>query len=74
MKFKLSVVGCDDHGFGEEVILFEDEQVGAVTMCEIEVESVKKLTQIAATVGTIQLSETNWERYDGELTIICGEL
>lgn len=71
MKFKLSVYGCDDHDLGEEVVIFEDEQVGTVTMAEIEVESVEKLVSIATDVGTVKLSSTNWGRYDGEVTIFC---
>jgi hypothetical protein len=70
MKFQLSVVGCDCD-YGEKVTIFEDEQVGEISIREITVDSIAELTRILDEENTdaVQLSKSRWERYDGKITI-----
>lgn len=74
MIFQLTVIGCDDHDFGEERIILEDDQLGKLTMREIEVDSLAEALDLLDEADTVQFNETNWDRYDGEMTIICGNL
>lgn len=74
MKFQLTVIGCDDYDFGEERVILEDDQLGELTMEEIELDSFEDIFDVLEESDTIQFEESNWDRYDGEVTIVCGNL
>lgn len=73
MKYQLSVIGCDKE-YGEERVILEDEQVGTLTMREIELDSLEDVHDLLDETDTVQFGNSRWNRYDGKVTIICGDL
>lgn len=74
MQCKLTVIGCDDHDFGEERTILEDDQLGDLTMRTIELDSLDDVLHLLDDADTVQFDESNWEKYDADVTIICGNL
>lgn len=73
MKYQLTVIGCDRE-YGEERVILEDEQVGNLTIREIELDSLADVHDLLEETDTVQFTPSRWDRYDGEVTIICGDL
>lgn len=70
MKFKLSEIGCDEE-YGEETVLFEDEQIGEVTIREIELDSLADVFDLIDDDMEVRFTQSYWERYDGDVLIIA---
>jgi hypothetical protein len=73
MKFKVTQIGCDVM-LGEETVMLEDEQLGELTVQELELDSLEELTELlGGEVESVKLKETQWSRYDAELFLLCGK-
>lgn len=70
MLFKVNTIGCDEE-YGTEKTLSADD---GITIREMEIDYIGELTHLAEEVDEIQLEESMWDRYDGELTLICGNI
>lgn len=70
MIFKVTTIGCDEE-YGRERTIVEDE---GITLREMEIQNIESLTRLAEDVDEIRLEELMWDRYDGELTLICGNI
>jgi hypothetical protein len=73
MRAKVTSIGCDKE-YGERVVVVEDEQIGDVSIREMEVESLEQFAELAEEVDRIEVSKCNWNKYDFDLTFICGHL
>lgn len=73
MKVMVSTIGCDKE-YGDRKIVVEDEQIGALTIRELEIVSLDELLELAEDVDRIEVESTTWEKYDADLTFICGSL
>ena len=62
-------LGCEEE-YGERINVVEDDQIGALTIREIEFGSLNELVQLAEEVDTIEVESTSWDKYDANITII----
>lgn len=70
MIYRVLTFDCDEE-YGTEKTVVEDDQIGDVTVRELEVGSLEELHSLMTGVDAIELTDTSWDRYDGELHVLC---
>lgn len=70
MRCQLTLIGCE-YDIGEERLILDDEQVGEITVREIEINSLADIDDLLDQADRVQFEQSNWEKYDAELTVIC---
>lgn len=73
MKMMATTLGCDDE-YGERKVVVEDEQIGAIAIREIEIESLDELVELAEDVDRVEVESTKWTKYDAAVTFICEQM
>lgn len=73
MRVMVSTIGCDEE-YGERKVVVEDDQIGELAIREMEIESLDELAKLAEDVDRIEVESSNWEKYDADITFICGHL
>lgn len=72
MKYRVTMIDCDRE-YGEEKVAVEDAQIGDIRFREIECETLAELHEIVREVHAVELSESSFDRFDGDLTLIGRE-
>lgn len=73
MRARISTIGCDEQ-YGERRVILDDDQLGELAIREIEFEDFDELTELLDDVDRLNLEPSNWDKYDAEITVICGRL
>lgn len=73
MKCMVTNIGCDKK-YGERQVVVEDDQIGAVAIREMEVESLEEIMELAQEVDRVEIKSTSWDQYEADITFICGNL
>lgn len=73
MKARINTIGCDEQ-YGERRVILDDDQLGELAVREIEFEDFGELTGLLDDVDRINMEPSHWDKYDAELTAICGSL
>lgn len=73
MKVMVTTIGCEED-YGERKVVVEDDQIGALTIREMEIESLDELLELAEDVDRIEVESTTWNKYAADITFICGNL
>lgn len=71
MKVMVTTLGCDGKDYGERKVVVEDDQIGALTIREMEIESIDELLEIAEDVDKIEVESTTWDKYEADITFVC---
>lgn len=73
MNVMVTTIGCDEE-YGERKVVVEDDQIGELTIRQMEIESLDELLELAEDVDRIEIESTTWAKYDADVTFICGNL
>jgi len=71
MKARINTIGCDEE-YGERRVILDDDQLGELAIREIEFEDFDDLIELLDDVDKINMEPSRWDKYDAELTAICG--
>lgn len=73
MKARINTIGCDAQ-YGERRVILDDDQLGELVIREIEFENFDELTELLDDVDRLNLEPSHWDKYDAEITAVCGSL
>lgn len=70
MKVRVNTIGCDEQ-YGERCIILDDDQLGEIVVREMTVDDIDELLQVLDEVDSIEITESNWDKYDANITLTC---
>lgn len=70
MKARVQTIGGDEQ-YGEPRVIVDDDQIGELTIREMEFDSLDELVSLTRQVDTVEMKDSLWDKYDVELTLIC---
>lgn len=70
MKVRVNTIGCDEQ-YGERRIILDDDQLGEIAVREMTVGGTGELVRLLDEVDSIEITESNWDKYDANITLTC---
>lgn len=70
MKVRVNTIGTDEQ-YGERCIILDDDQLGEIAVREMTVDGTGELVRLLDEVDSIEITESNWDKYDANITLTC---